>query len=251
MFHQLLRIQPKLENVNWECEDCGNTNSTHRRTCNHCFAPQMNPVFGTATNTHLHTTSYQPPEAADIAYVPTTPYHLMPVDQLARCFVSAFANEADPFESAISYLILMRQYTLALTVATPTRTQLASIPAAAAAPVPVAYSVSVPRRSRPPEEGVNGNWKCSNKACGNVNYPRRTVCNMCKAPRDFSTIPSASSTSSSSRDSSLFNTPTAALADSSSSSDSPSLSISLKEDDAHIGSQESSSTVQTSPAVAS
>lgn len=142
MFHQLLRIQPKLENVNWECEDCGNTNSTHRRTCNHCFAPQMNPVFGTATNTHLHTTSYQPPEAADIAYVPTTPYHLMPVDQLARsalpfsspcsrehqsaprpdlcsdtcalviccrCFVSAFANEADPFESAISYLILMRR----------------------------------------------------------------------------------------------------------------------------------------------
>lgn len=37
-------------------------------------------------------------------------------------------------------------------------------------------------KKAPPQAGQHGNWEC--KGCGNVNYPKRDVCNQCDEPRD-------------------------------------------------------------------
>eukprot|EP00435_Cladocopium_sp_Y103_P042295 s1913_g11.t1 len=37
------------------------------------------------------------------------------------------------------------------------------------------------RRSGRPVAGVNGNWACF--SCGNVNFPARSHCNLCSAPK--------------------------------------------------------------------
>ena len=34
-----------------------------------------------------------------------------------------------------------------------------------------------------PIVGLGGNWKCVQESCGNINFPSRTVCNKCKAPK--------------------------------------------------------------------
>lgn len=39
------------------------------------------------------------------------------------------------------------------------------------------------RRAGAPQVGVDGNWQCPTPSCGNINFPKREVCNRCSTRR--------------------------------------------------------------------
>merc|ERR1719453_846442 len=92
------------------------------------------------------------------------------VDILAREFVGAFAQEYDPMGAAINYLVAMKAGFYPPQQQYPGPDQNFS-------------GHKRPRVGGAPRPGTNGNWLCPNAGCGNVNFPKRTVCNRCNQPR--------------------------------------------------------------------
>jgi len=99
------------------------------------------------------------------------------VESVARSFVQAFSGEGNPVQSAINYLIQLNTTNPLWWLSDN------QLPTQAAyqhqGPV-LTYGVGTKRQRTfrsPPQEGVDGNWKCLE--CNNINFSHRTKCNRC------------------------------------------------------------------------
>ena len=144
-----------------------------------------------------------------------------PLEIMARDFVSCFANDnMDPYAAAIKFLVTMKQqqggggYGNAPQsmygppqhqprggYGQPPPRQYTQGPQQGYGPnnnppqgPPGPHNSNIgskrPRRGGPPQQ--DGNWICPVPECANVNFPRRTVCNRCQAPKPVIAINSLS-----------------------------------------------------------
>jgi len=164
---------------NWECRHCKNVNFPQREKCNRCGEPGGNWTCPQCAN--LNYAHRDQCNRCDMRR-PGLMRGMPVVDELARALVQCFAGEAQPTQAAIRYLMHMN----------------------AANPMWARYDIGAGmgggygggygggdaygRRSGkpagPPRNGVDGNWKCSDETCGNINFPHRTHCNLCSKARE-------------------------------------------------------------------
>jgi len=131
---------------NWNCQKCGNLNYAHRDRCNRCDFSRM-PAYGMGG--------------------------MGTIEEASRSLVQAFANEMNPVQSAINYL-------LSLSAANPMWFRSYDTSSSSF------FSGGVGQkrfRAGPPKAGQDGNWLCPNESCGNVNFSHREKCNRCQSDK--------------------------------------------------------------------
>lgn len=181
---------------NWMCAKCDNVNYAHREKCNRCEESRPAGQRGGGQNWGQQPYGGAPygGGAAPGWGAPNNPPFGFPqparfpphLEQMARNFLAAFASEPDPVDTAIKCILSVD----------------AGPPIGGFGQMPFGMQAGNKRRrtegfgngfggnfgggerrNQAPVAGVDGNWKCPDAECGNVNFPRRTHCNRCQRER--------------------------------------------------------------------